>query len=177
MRRILGNKSLHCDHCEFETRSKTLLTRHIEQHHSEKVDSQDEKRKISRINCTLCSFKTTSKYVLKRHIEVHHKEGTIACAVCKEKLQTNGDLKKHMKDKHTELSLTQSGKQSSRIACDVCGQRFNKRTTFNTHIEKMHGGFNNNNFNTGKTNCEVPHRSSGDKKKESASVSTSDQDH
>ena len=83
-----------------------------------------------------------------------------------------------MKDKHTELSLTQSGKQSSRIACDVCGQRFNKRTTFNTHIEKMHGGFNNNNFNfdTGKTNCEVPHRSSGDKKKESASVSTSDQD-
>ena len=137
MRRILGNdKSLHCDHCEFDTRSKTLLTRHVEQHHGENEDSQEERDATlptmrSRLNCTHCEYKTTSDYVLKRHTEVHHKETkAVTCATCEERFKTNKELKKHMNDQHAEVTQTQPGrKPSSRIACDLCGQRFNKRDT------------------------------------------------
>ena len=135
----------------------------------------------SQINCTVCDFKTTLNYVLKRHTDVHHKEAkTITCAVCEEKFQTKGELNKHMKDLHTEpmLSQTQTGKkQSSRIACELCRQRFNKRTTFNTHIEKKHRGVFNNNLNLIQVpNGDVPPQAPGDKRKECASASTSEQD-
>ena len=152
------------------------------EHHDENEDNQDEMIMRSRITCSACEFKTTSDYVLKRHTEVHHKgiNNTITCAVCKEKFHSNNDLNKHMNAQHTEatVSRTQSGKPSSRIVCDLCGQRFNKRTTFNTHVEKKHRSGYNKNFNLIRIrNDEVPDRSSGKKKEESASVSTSDQDH
>ena len=96
-------------------------------------DSQEEMRMRSRLNCTVCDFKTTSNYVLKRHTEVHHKEAkTITCAVCEEKLQTNGEIKKIMnnlqsytqrrrylrqsqeRNHQTELSVTYADKGSTR---------------------------------------------------------------
>ena len=49
-----------------------------------------------------------------------------------------------------EVATTVTGTQtrnSSTIVCDHCGQKFNKKTTFNDHIEKKHGGSFKNKLN------------------------------
>ena len=38
-------------------------------------------------------------------------------------------------------------RKSSRIVCDQCGPKFNKKTTFNAHTEKKHGGSFKNKIN------------------------------
>ena len=62
----------------------------------------------------MCGFKTTSDYVLKRHTQVSHESKN--------------------KDKDTK---------SKRKICNECGKRFNKESTYRTHVRTMHGGETN----------------------------------
>ena len=39
-RRALGSKSLHCDHCDLETRSTTFLKRHMRIKHAEYIQCE-----------------------------------------------------------------------------------------------------------------------------------------
>ena len=90
-------------------------------------------------SCVQCDFKTTSKTLLTRHTEANHQkiqEMRIRhqCDKCDYKTTSKEVLTQHKKVIHE----TKEKKQTKRKACNICGQRFNKIATFNTHMKSVH---------------------------------------
>ena len=69
-RRANNNQILQCDTCNFETRSVTLLTRHVETLH--KQDDTIVTRYVP-YKCNQCEYKTSLENELKTHITMKHK--------------------------------------------------------------------------------------------------------
>ena len=56
------------------------------------------------------------------------------CDKCDYKTTSKGILTQHMMAIHE----TKEKKEPKRKSCDKCGKRFNKITTFNTHMKNIH---------------------------------------
>ena len=84
-RKANRNKKLECEYCEFNTWSKTMLTKHVERSHphdrepetSANSDGdivQDEPVTVrERKHCEDCGFRTTSDDVLSKHNNIKHR--------------------------------------------------------------------------------------------------------
>ena len=149
-RRVLGSKSLHCDHCDLETRSATFLKRHMRIKH------------VEDIQCEQCEYKTNSKNDIEKHISRAHEDldqetsqsvtqntlnirERITCKECNYKTTSECVMKRHIELKHEDKKAVTASK---RRTCDICSKKFNKEHTFKTHMETIHAGNMNNNLNS-----------------------------
>ena len=121
-RRSNNQKDFNCEQCEYKTKSKTLLHRHVESDHKNKEDKISSKMITERIirkrnKCDECEYKFTSENNLKKHMETAHKN------TCNQRGNT--------KETKTQIN-------SKRIKCNLCDKKFNKQETYNIHITKTH---------------------------------------
>ena len=102
--RLRGRKELfQCDNCQFESGSKTLLTKHVNTTHKDMIVDMQEMRK--RFACDVCGFKTTSKTTLTMHTASNHKaiqKGSkrIKCSQCNKQFNKESTYKQHMNKQH-----------------------------------------------------------------------------
>ena len=105
------SKDMSCDHCEFQTSSKTLLTKHIDENHQEQITQPTQEMRI-RLQCDKCDYKTTSKDILTRHIKSIHegKEKSVSkrkvCTICGKRFNKNSTFNTQMKNVHKEEELS-----------------------------------------------------------------------
>ena len=134
-RKANRNKKLECEHCEYKTWSKTMLTKHVERSHPHDREPepsanreivQDEPATVQvreRKHCEDCGFSTTSDDVLLKHINIKHKN---------------------------KSTITKKG--SKRLPCGVCKKYFYKETNLFEHRRTIHGGENPENSIRGDNN-------------------------
>ena len=60
-----------------------------------------------RSQCGICSKRFRDNYKLKRHMVVHTKEKNYVCQLCHKSYGQPDDLKRHIKDKHSETASLQ----------------------------------------------------------------------
>ena len=110
-RRHKGVKTFQCDLCEFKSGSVTLMDRHRESIHKELGNT-----------CNQCEHIAPSEVDLKVHIESSH------------------DKQKNHRESTLQEKKTKSKYVKTRIQCNECDKKFNKKENFRKHTEKYHPG-------------------------------------
>ena len=81
------DKNHSCSHCEYTSKKKGNVTKHMKAVHEKKKD----------FKCSLCEYATATRQSLSRHTKlVHEKIKEFTCAVCEKKFGCRGNLKKHI---------------------------------------------------------------------------------
>ena len=97
------------------------------------------------MTCDQCTFQSESKAALKRHTDSSHESiesnkkemrNRIACDECGYKTTSTTVLSQHKKLNHVKKETTR--KMTARIDCEKCNKRFNKESTYKTHMQKVH---------------------------------------
>ena len=93
------------------------------------------------MSCDQCEFTSSSKTLLTKHIHDNHQKENkqemrkrLKCEKCDYKTTSKESLTKHTETCHEIKEKT----NSKRKICNICGKRFNKTTTFNTHMRNSH---------------------------------------
>lgn len=115
-----------CPKCNFQTRWKANLLRHIKLHTG------------IRIPCEQCSRTFIDKYELRTHVESAHGEGSV-CKECGKQFKSRAGLYEHIKQHNDHV----------RYRCDICGKSFRMKSHLEGHINSHD---NNKPFGCG--NCE-----------------------
>ena len=120
----------HCEKCEYKSSSKTLLNNHkTYQHKNEKeishiedktstrdqIENETETKIRKRFTCEVCTFKSTNENSLKMHINTNHAQ-----------------------ENKIRASKTDNKRKSTRIQCEMCDNKFNKKETFEKHMKIVH---------------------------------------
>lgn len=149
-RRIKG-ASYECDMCEFKSKSKNKLAKHLINHKknlrtnrhkcefcSESfpriVHLYQHKRVIHKIPnpeyttkdyiCDLCGKAYGTVSMLKNHLKLTHSTATYQCSYCEIKLKTRVYLERHENDVHLKIR---------KYACQFCGKCFKRKHGLKNH--------------------------------------------
>ncbi|KAK4878541.1 hypothetical protein RN001_011047 [Aquatica leii] len=128
----------YCHHCDFNTKKKTELVRHLEIHNNklqlriypgETTQKNLKKYKIINIFgksfvCEICGFSTQNKSYLKKHIGLHSSGKQFVCEICGFSTRYQSSLNKHL-DIH---SLDKP------FVCDSCGYSTQRKCTLRRHM-------------------------------------------
>ena len=106
-----------CDQCDYQTKYKYQLPRHLSTHSSDQPFACDE-----------CGTRCKSAATLKSHKIIHTGERKHICNFCGKKFRTSGQLQAHTR-LHTKEYVAQ---------CETCGQNFAQKCNYKLHIEKHH---------------------------------------
>lgn len=85
-----SNIELHCDQCDYVTKKKVLLTRHLVTQHS------NEKPFV----CNLCGRAFKMKRALTVHLAQHGSTTTYKCPFCERKFNSSTNFYTHRKNSH-----------------------------------------------------------------------------
>ena len=167
-RRKMKLKKFACDHCDYNSPSKTMLKRHKEMVHKEKDDQINQSLQPQlllqlnepiqelKLSCDQCEYKADTKPNLKMHVETQHQPleaVRYSCEQCDYKAFTKPNLKTHEETDHHQKKAEKkvAKKSSKRKNCDLCGKKFNKEETYMNHMKKDHGQLQNNELNQNNT--------------------------
>ena len=98
------------------------------------------------IQCPQCSFKSYILWNLKVHLGTHL-GAMFCCTVCDEKYRRKFDLTEHIRDKHPDPVMANSGYSSGTkkwldsmtvCSCDVCGFSGKSVTEYDEHLHTVH---------------------------------------
>ena len=150
---IHGNLKHPCSKCEFNTKWRTSLERHIRTIH----DTGNTRTKRIK-TCNLCGFKTGNKSNLREHMDhvhdevfhtcecgfntrwiaslsrhiklVHNKVNNVnhSCNQCNYQTRNKSNLKKHIRKGHKNCNYP----------CDQCNYQTDKNSNLRRHIRKVH---------------------------------------
>jgi hypothetical protein len=138
-----------CDKCEYETKNKHDLKRHIKSIHDKIKDfkcnkceykcsnNNDLKEHTKRIHdkikdnkCDKCEYTCLKKSHLKQHIKyVHDKVKDFTCKTCNYCCTTNSDMNKHIKQVHDKIKD---------IKCSKCDYKCSNTVDMKSHNKKVH---------------------------------------
>lgn len=138
-----------CQHCEFQTKIRGSLQKHIQRLHQEK-----------NIHCEKCPFKTSMKSFLTHHMKRAHGDCEFPCEFdgCDRTFSLESEMKHHVKQTHpdgvfhcaecgkqflNQLKLTRHMKyhnlDTDGWPCTVCPQRFISKQKLGEHMN-VHTG-------------------------------------
>ena len=98
------------------------------------------------IQCPQCSFKTYILWNLKVHLGTHL-GAMFGCTVCHEKFRRKFDLTEHIRDKHPDPKMANSGYSSetkkwldsmTNCSCEVCGFSKKSVSDYDEHLHAVH---------------------------------------
>uniref|UniRef100_A0A1A9ZJM8 Protein krueppel n=1 Tax=Glossina pallidipes TaxID=7398 RepID=A0A1A9ZJM8_GLOPL len=143
--------AVRCELCDkIYKNSKTLAAHKFYTH----MDDEEKLR------CALCDFKTSRIACLKIHMTTIHgpefaeksikpkneRIRNFGCHLCSKKYCRKEDLQKHVKEKHSNDSKTQTqelqtevGKSKDFYLCNFCGQSFTTHSNLQMHSRKHTG--------------------------------------
>jgi hypothetical protein len=116
------------DECEYESKYKSNLGRHIKNSHL----------KVKNFQCSYedCEYKTGNSSHLTRHIDAVHKQiKNCECETCGKKFDTNSHLKDHMKMVHDKIKD---------FECEECDYKCSTKGSLKHHIKYKHLNERNN---------------------------------
>jgi hypothetical protein len=112
-----GTKWFTCVQCDFQTKAKRSLQRHLNARHTSDENAQW-------FECPSCTFKTKHKQLLNRHVLCKHIDPSnirwFQCDQCPSKAKQNFLLKTH-------LRLKQSNENQC-FECDKCGHKCKQKS-------------------------------------------------
>ncbi|GLV34304.1 uncharacterized protein CBL_00234 [Carabus blaptoides fortunei] len=115
-----------CVHCDYRTKTKAQLVRHLKVHETETV---------KKFECSFCSFATRLRSHLRRHLRVHTGAKPYRCPYCGYSCNTLENLRKH-------ILLTTKHPGKSVYECKFCDEpdhfATNLAKDFRTHLVKHH---------------------------------------
>lgn len=112
-----------CDRCGQQIRGKKgNLNRHIANKHENIRAFACEKPN--------CGRKFQTRLNLVRHETAVHLGRPFTCPSCPRAFKSEDDMKAHVKSAHDEPEL--------KLACEICGSCFGRRSTLNRHMAKVH---------------------------------------
>ncbi|XP_066149260.1 zinc finger Y-chromosomal protein-like [Euwallacea fornicatus] len=148
-----------CKHCDYKTRNKSHMTRHVNDLHKEKS-----------VQCSACSQLFSSKEHLKYHMQRKHTDQTTRtfyyCEMCPKedryKTTEKGNLARHILAHRTldEIEVFSCHKcpylgksrnalkthlinahlpEMHNFKCKICGYSTNTKSRYNTHVRIVHG--------------------------------------
>ncbi|GAB6021327.1 hypothetical protein CHUAL_003937 [Chamberlinius hualienensis] len=119
-----------CDHCEFETISKSALLFHqaIHKGQVEVCKSKEiEKKRGKMYRCPICG-EITKLGDLRSHLVSHTDEKPFICQFCNECFSAKGTLASHIRSKHSE----------KKFVCTECSFRTHRKDKLAAHEETHH---------------------------------------
>ena len=150
-------QSYSCDKCDFKTSQKTNLKTHTNLLHNKKENqNQNEptivdfiKRMRSENEGTKNTdevsddITSTQNMIIDARARKQSKDVSLKCDNCKFETRSITLFKKHTngctKTLENELENETTKKKSKRIHCDKCIKKFNKESTYKSHMKNTHG--------------------------------------
>ena len=131
-----------CTICDFSSKFKQNLQRHLKGHKFEKApklrsDSKAENQiKVrAHFRCDVCTYTTKYKFNLNRHVSRVHSDGRsdrgsmYICQFCGKKLRSKFAQTLHLKTLHTKVF---------KHTCPTCSKGFNQLTPYRGHLASHH---------------------------------------
>ena len=112
-------KTFQCGECEYKTKQKISLTRHILSLHSGQVQECE------------CGKQYRWQVDLRRHREAAHSGKMFACRQCEYQGKSSRSLRAHEKARHSETRPD--------LTCPTCGAEFSSKGGLEVHINKHLG--------------------------------------
>ena len=104
-----------CTECDFTTKSKINLSRHLEKHGTNEH------------SCSLCSYKTKVAQSLRAHMNREHRD-QFQCDQCNYSSKQKIHLDIHVKSKHERISFT----------CNLCNYKASQSSNLTRHKNTKH---------------------------------------
>ena len=121
-------KVFSCNFCNYETRWKKSLLKHIEKQHPNEEQSE------VKVQCKICSLLFT-KTELNLHKKTNHGAIEKHCKFCEFKTFYPQNIQHHVETYHSEF-------EEEKVECEICSKFYRKRT-LNHHQKIMHSPRNN----------------------------------
>ncbi|KAJ8910029.1 hypothetical protein NQ315_003459, partial [Exocentrus adspersus] len=120
-----------CDSCDYKTRWKRRLEKHMVVH-----------KEINLYKCDWCDFKTKWKALLNSHVmEFHNNDSEIKwykCDFCDYRSKRQTAMRSHVTLNHNRSCRTLSHKQTKRFQCTLCNYRSNWKYAIRKHASLEH---------------------------------------
>lgn len=121
-------KPYPCPYCDYGTKFRPSLQRHILIKHAEKMD--DHNIKPETFKCEFCDYTTNFKWNLKGHKRKHKAEKQFKCTYCDYETAYRHNFLKHSK--------THTRKQIEKFKCDKCPFETKFEGHIQRHLAKIH---------------------------------------
>ena len=112
-------KKFQCDMCDFTTRWKLSIKRHIEEVH-----------KLIKYPCDKCEYQATQVSNLIRHKQAIHEGKSFRCDLCPKTYSYKGDMKEHKQSFH----------EGKKYPCSQCEYQATLKRNLKKHIRNIHKG-------------------------------------
>ncbi|XP_055676826.1 zinc finger protein 883-like [Lutzomyia longipalpis] len=131
-----------CDLCGSEFSAKSQIISHMQCHlkSSKRKTKEDSLKESENLTCHICYKKLNTTSGLKRHIKFHEKKENpghkftrskqkkqYSCEFCKKSFRYVGAL-----ERHNEV------RDSSKLQCETCNERFCQDTELDNHLRTAH---------------------------------------
>lgn len=114
---IADNPEMSCSQCDYKTKNKTSLAKHVAKHVEE-----------ARFSCEMCGRKFKIRRNLTYHIRYGHRDESCICDVCGKTCANNGSLEAHRKFGHFE----------GKFQCKMCNRLLISQENLDTHMLRQH---------------------------------------
>lgn len=159
-------KNFSCEHCEYKTHTKTLISCHIQAKHLPKdpdsskckkcgkmyswksdlqrhakicSQTEEEIRSNMRFSCEHCEYKTNLKHQFTIHVQAKHSSSVFRCKKCRKTFISLGYL-----NYHTRLGTCKNSSGLKRMRCDHCDYKTPKRDFLVKHLKSCLSNSENN---------------------------------
>ena len=116
----------HCKRCDYKSKFRTNLTRHISAEHAGII-----------FKCDDCDYEAKQRGSIDLHKAAKHDGVVFSCGTCAYKSGWKSALKQHLK---THQQQTRSEKEETSMACNECNLEFQTRQGLKQHKEVKHVG-------------------------------------
>ncbi|XP_071964917.1 uncharacterized protein [Antedon mediterranea] len=113
---------LHCEKCEFTSRSHSSMKRHMKGKHNEQYEPPYQ------YTCDLCPYATGSKMNFVMHVRSHANPQQFVCSICHRSYKNKSSLNKH-KQSH----------RNNPFFCSKCNNKFVYKSNMKTHMKTCKG--------------------------------------
>lgn len=128
----LSNEFHHCDKCEYKTRYRKNLEKHICS-----FEKPPKPPKLPIHVCDECGKAFTTRKNLYRHGREVHYGAELFCTQCDYQTKRPQGLREHIARHHTKSDDT-TAKPMPLFTCDHCGYQTNYKQSLKNHIDALH---------------------------------------